>query len=113
MKLKVLELHDLVLSKLSRFAGKDREDITWLCERPEFDVGTFAHAMAMPGNYTTPTSVRDWIEIFAFGGRESASRKTWRAFRVMPHSNISRTAHADTSCREGRSHWGGLDCQCY
>jgi hypothetical protein len=35
-----LELHDLILSKLKRFAGKDQEDIRGLCEREEFDIDT-------------------------------------------------------------------------
>lgn len=38
MEIKVLEIHDLILSKLRRFAGKDQDDIKWLCDRPEFDV---------------------------------------------------------------------------
>jgi hypothetical protein len=38
IELRVLELHDLILSKLKRFAGKDQEDIRGLCEREEFDI---------------------------------------------------------------------------
>lgn len=40
VELRVLELHDLVLSKLKRFAGKDRDDIRGLCEREEFNIDT-------------------------------------------------------------------------
>jgi hypothetical protein len=40
IELRVLELHDLILSKLKRFAGKDQEDIRALCERREFEVET-------------------------------------------------------------------------
>jgi hypothetical protein len=38
IELRILELHDLVLSKLKRFAGKDKEDIRGLCEQEEFDI---------------------------------------------------------------------------
>ncbi len=38
--LRVLELHDLILSKLKRFAGKDREDIRGLCNRGDFESET-------------------------------------------------------------------------
>jgi hypothetical protein len=40
IELRILELHDLILSKLRRFGGKAREDIRRLCDRPEFDVET-------------------------------------------------------------------------
>ncbi|MGH9318785.1 MAG: DUF6036 family nucleotidyltransferase [Vicinamibacteria bacterium] len=40
IELRILELHDLILSKLKRFAGKDREDIRGLCEREKFDIET-------------------------------------------------------------------------
>ena len=40
IELRVLELHDLILSKLKRFAGKDRDDIRWLCDREEFSIDT-------------------------------------------------------------------------
>ena len=40
IELRVLELHDLILSKLKRFAGKDRDDIRGLCEREEFNIDT-------------------------------------------------------------------------
>ena len=39
IELKVLELHDLVLSKLKRFSGKDREDIELLCYLGDFEIG--------------------------------------------------------------------------
>lgn len=38
--LRVLEIHDLILSKLKRFGSGDREDIRSLCDRPELDVDT-------------------------------------------------------------------------
>lgn len=38
IELRVLELHDLILSKVRRFAGKDREDIRGLCNRKEFEI---------------------------------------------------------------------------
>jgi len=38
IELKVLELHDLILSKLRRFLGKDRQDIKALCDRSGFDI---------------------------------------------------------------------------
>jgi len=38
IELKTLELHDLILSKLRRFGGKDRQDVRDLCDRSEFDV---------------------------------------------------------------------------
>ena len=40
IKLKVLELHDLILSKLKRFGSGDREDIRTLCDRAELDITT-------------------------------------------------------------------------
>jgi hypothetical protein len=40
LKIRVLEIHDLVISKLKRFAGKDRQDIRGLCGRPELNVQT-------------------------------------------------------------------------
>jgi hypothetical protein len=40
IELRILELHDLILSKLKRFAGKDRDDIRGLCEREEFSIDT-------------------------------------------------------------------------
>lgn len=40
IELRILELHDLILSKLKRFAGKDQEDIRGLCEREEFEIET-------------------------------------------------------------------------
>lgn len=36
----VLEIHDLIISKLRRFEDKDREDIRRLCSRPELEVET-------------------------------------------------------------------------
>jgi len=36
--LRVLELHDLIISKLKRFGSGDREDIRNLCNHPELDV---------------------------------------------------------------------------
>jgi len=38
IELKVLEVHDLILSKLKRFGSGDRDDIRSLCDRAEFDV---------------------------------------------------------------------------
>jgi hypothetical protein len=38
--LRILELHDLILSKLRRFSGKDQEDIRSLCDREEFEIQT-------------------------------------------------------------------------
>ena len=40
INLKVLELHDLILSKLKRFGSGDREDIRSLCNRDDFDIAT-------------------------------------------------------------------------
>jgi hypothetical protein len=40
IKLRVLEAHDLIISKLKRFAGKDRQDIRALCGRSEVRVET-------------------------------------------------------------------------
>ena len=33
----VMELHDLILSKLKRFNAKDQQDLEWLCLLPELD----------------------------------------------------------------------------
>jgi hypothetical protein len=40
IELKVLELHDLILSKLKRFAGKDQDDIKGLCDLEDFNIDT-------------------------------------------------------------------------
>lgn len=40
ISLRVLELHDLILSKLKRFGSGDRQDIRSLCNRDDFDVTT-------------------------------------------------------------------------
>ena len=40
INLKVLELHDLILSKLKRFGSGDRKDIRTLCDRAELDIET-------------------------------------------------------------------------
>ena len=40
IRLRVLEIHDLIISKLKRFADKDRQDIRTLCNRPDVDVRT-------------------------------------------------------------------------
>ena len=40
IRLRVLEVHDLIVSKLKRFGSQDQEDIRGLCDRPEFDAGT-------------------------------------------------------------------------
>ncbi len=37
LRVYVLELHDLILSKLKRFNAKDQQDLEWLCLRPELD----------------------------------------------------------------------------
>jgi hypothetical protein len=38
--LRVLEIHDLIISKLKRFSGKDQRDVRALCNRPEVDIHT-------------------------------------------------------------------------
>ncbi len=38
IRLRVLEIHDLIISKLKRFSGKDRRDVRALCNRPEIDI---------------------------------------------------------------------------
>lgn len=40
IELKVLGLHDLILSKLKRFAGKDQDDIRGLCDLEPFRIDT-------------------------------------------------------------------------
>jgi hypothetical protein len=40
VKLRVLEVHDLIVSKLKRFSDKDRRDVRALCNRPEIDIRT-------------------------------------------------------------------------
>ena len=40
INLRVLELHDLILSKLKRFGSGDRQDIRSLCDRDELDIRT-------------------------------------------------------------------------
>ncbi len=40
LNIRVLEIHDLVISKLKRFAGKDRQDVRGLCGRSELNVQT-------------------------------------------------------------------------
>ena len=56
IEIRVLELHDLILSKLKRFAGKDQEDIKWLCDRPEFDIET------LRARYRSARSAYDYDE---------------------------------------------------
>jgi hypothetical protein len=56
IELKVLELHDLILSKLKRFAGKDQEDIKWLCDRTEFSIET------LRARYRSARTVYDYDE---------------------------------------------------
>jgi hypothetical protein len=56
LEIKVLELHDLILSKLKRFAGKDQEDIKWLCDHPEFNVET------LRSRYCNARAVYDYDE---------------------------------------------------
>lgn len=38
LRVYVLELHDLILSKVKRFNAKDQQDVEWLCYREELDV---------------------------------------------------------------------------
>jgi hypothetical protein len=40
IRLRALEVHDLIISKLKRFAEKDRRDVRALCNRPDVDVET-------------------------------------------------------------------------
>jgi serine/threonine protein kinase len=40
IKLRVLEIHDLIISKLKRFSAKDRRDVRALCNRTEADIQT-------------------------------------------------------------------------
>lgn len=40
LRIRVLEIHDLILSKLKRFSPKDREDIRHLSGRTQVDLGT-------------------------------------------------------------------------
>jgi hypothetical protein len=40
IKLRVLEIHDLIISKLKRFSDKDRRDVRDLCTRSEVDIDT-------------------------------------------------------------------------
>lgn len=37
IELRVLEVHDLIVSKLKRFGSQDQENIRTLCDHPEFD----------------------------------------------------------------------------
>ena len=38
LRVYVLELHDLILSKVKRFNAKDQQDVEWLCYREELDI---------------------------------------------------------------------------
>ena len=40
LTLRVMEVHDLIVSKLKRFGGKDQQDIRALCARTDVDVDT-------------------------------------------------------------------------
>lgn len=56
IKLRVLEVHDLIISKLKRFAGKDRQDVRDLCGRTEVNVET------LRSRYREARLLRDYDE---------------------------------------------------
>lgn len=69
LRLKVLEKHDLALSKLSRNLDRDREDVTRLCSGVALDVRLLARRYRSELRYQTTRPERDdltldlWIEM--------------------------------------------------
>jgi hypothetical protein len=56
MRVRVLEIHDLIISKLKRFAPKDRQDIRALCETHDVDIAT------LRARYRGARQLRDYDE---------------------------------------------------